>query len=62
MKNQAEVRQSLARAGNSFRDPRIRAVFAIAPAMARAFRPESGKQIDIPVSIVAGAAEPVVPG
>jgi predicted dienelactone hydrolase len=36
-------------------------VFAIAPAVARAFTPESLQKIDIPVEIVAGAADPLAP-
>ncbi|HWR13232.1 MAG TPA: hypothetical protein VN577_00275 [Terriglobales bacterium] len=45
----------------SFRDHRIRAVFAIAPALAVAFKPESLHKISIPVQIVSGAADPIVP-
>ena len=61
IKSQPEVQQSLAHAGDSYRDPRIRAVFAIAPAVARAFTPESLQKISIPVEIVAGAADPIAP-
>ncbi len=61
MKDQPDVRQSLQRAADSYRDPRIKAIFAIAPAIARAFHLESLKQIDIPVSIVAGAGDSIVP-
>jgi len=61
MKDRPEVRQSLQRAADSYRDPRIKAIFAIAPAIARAFHLESLKQIDIPVVIVAGAADSIVP-
>lgn len=61
IKQQPDVQQSLQRAGDSYRDPRIRAVFAIAPAVARAFMPESLQKITIPVEIVAGAADPIAP-
>ncbi len=54
-------RASLARAGQSYRDPRIRAVFAIAPALGPAFSPQSLAAIRIPVDIVAGAADDIVP-
>jgi predicted dienelactone hydrolase len=43
------------------RDPRVRAVFAIAPALGPAFRPESLEKIAIPVAIVAGTADRNVP-
>ena len=61
MKDHPDVRQSLHRAADSYRDPRIKAIFAIAPAIARAFHLESLKQIDIPVAIVAGSADSIVP-
>lgn len=60
-KQSPEVQQALQHAGDSYRDPRIRAVFAIAPAVARAFTPESLEKIAIPVEIVAGAADPIAP-
>ncbi len=61
MQQQPDVQQALQHAGDSYRDPRIRAVFAIAPAVARAFTPESLQPITIPVEIVAGAADPIAP-
>jgi predicted dienelactone hydrolase len=61
MQQQPEVQQSLKHAGDSYRDPRIRAVFAMAPAVARAFTPASLQKIAIPVEIVAGAADPIAP-
>ncbi|MGH9642039.1 MAG: alpha/beta hydrolase family protein, partial [Terriglobales bacterium] len=61
IKQQPDVQQSVQHSGDSFRDPRIRAVFAIAPAVARAFTTESLQKIDIPVEIVAGAADPIAP-
>jgi predicted dienelactone hydrolase len=45
----------------SYRDPRVRAVVAMAPGLAGAFLPDSLAHIDIPVAIVAGAADEAVP-
>jgi predicted dienelactone hydrolase len=61
MKQQPDVQQSIAHAGDSYRDPRIKAVFAVAPAVARAFHPESLAQIKIPVEIVVGNADDQAP-
>ena len=61
IKQQPDVQQALQRAADSYRDPRIRAVFAIAPAVAQAFTPESLHKITIPVEIVAGAADQIAP-
>ncbi len=55
------VQRTLQRAGDSYRDPRIRAVFAIAPAVARAFTTENLQEITTPVEIVAGAADVIAP-
>jgi predicted dienelactone hydrolase len=52
---------ALAGAGKSYRDPRIRAVFAIAPAIGPAVTAKSLATIEIPVAIVAGAGDSVVP-
>ena len=54
-------RRAAGRAGRSFRDPRVRAVFAIAPALGRTFIADSLRRIAIPVSIVAGADDRIVP-
>jgi len=54
-------RAGLANDGHSYRDSRVRAVFAMAPALGPAFVPESLDRIDIPVAIVAGAADAIVP-
>ncbi|HZU87825.1 MAG TPA: hypothetical protein VE993_01075, partial [Stellaceae bacterium] len=54
-------RATLDETGWSYRDPRMRAVFAMAPGLAQAFLPASLARIDIPVAIVAGAADEVVP-
>ena len=61
LKQQPDVQRALQHSSESYRDPRIRAVFAIAPAVARAFTPESLQKISIPVEIVAGAADPIAP-
>jgi predicted dienelactone hydrolase len=61
IQQQADVQDAIHHAGDSYRDPRIRAVFAIAPAVARGFTPESLQKIDIPVEIVAGAGDPIAP-
>jgi predicted dienelactone hydrolase len=60
-KSDARFQAALAHAGDSYRDPRIRAVFAIAPALGPAFKPGSLDKISIPVEIVAGADDSVVP-
>lgn len=48
-------------ADKSYRDPRVRAVFAMAPALGPAFHKESLQKISIPVEIVAGASDTNVP-
>jgi predicted dienelactone hydrolase len=60
-KTQPGVQPSLQHSGDSYRDPRIRAVVAIAPALARAFAAASLQKIAIPVEIVAGAADSIAP-
>jgi len=54
-------RAALANDSRSYRDQRVRAVFAMAPALGPAFLPESLARIDIPVAIVAGAADAIMP-
>jgi len=53
--------KALREAGASYRDSRIRAIFAMAPALGPAFAPASLKTIAIPVAIVAGAQDSIVP-
>jgi predicted dienelactone hydrolase len=53
--------QALLDGGKSYRDPRIRAVFAMAPAVGPAVTPQSLSAIAIPAAIVAGADDSVVP-
>jgi predicted dienelactone hydrolase len=57
----AETTASLARAGASYRDRRIKAVFAIAPALGQAFDAASLTGIDIPISLIGGTADGTVP-
>ncbi len=60
-KNDGLVKDAFAHAGDSRRDPRVRAVFALAPALGPAFEPNSLEKISIPVEIVAGDADKNVP-
>jgi predicted dienelactone hydrolase len=54
-------RNAVSQSGRSYRDPRVRAVFAIAPALGPAFIPESLRRITTPVAIVAGSDDRIVP-
>jgi predicted dienelactone hydrolase len=60
-KTDSEYRDSVNRSSDSYRDPRIRAVFAMAPALGPAFTPAGLAKISIPVEIVAGASDSNVP-
>lgn len=51
---------ALREAGKSYRDPRVRAVFAMAPALGPAITEESLKHIAVPVAILAGEADAIV--
>lgn len=53
--------ESLARSADSFRDPRVKAVFAIAPALSETQTTDSLHQIRIPIELVVGAADPIAP-
>jgi predicted dienelactone hydrolase len=53
--------KALRYAGASFHERRVRAVFAMAPALGPAFTPASLNKIAIPVAIVAGAGDSIVP-
>jgi predicted dienelactone hydrolase len=55
------VRAALSEGSKSHRDPRVRAVFAMAPAIGPAFEPDSLAKISIPTQIVAGALDTTVP-
>jgi predicted dienelactone hydrolase len=60
-KTDPEFQEALRHAGDSYRDARVRAVFAIAPALGPAFPAGPLERISIPVEIVAGAADQSVP-
>ncbi len=53
--------ESLARSADSFRDPRVRAVFAIAPALGFTQTPESLRSLRLPVALAVGSADPLAP-
>lgn len=53
--------ESLALSGESYRDPRIKAVFAIAPALGFTLTPDSLKAIRLPVAVVVGSADSIAP-
>jgi predicted dienelactone hydrolase len=57
----AEFQAALRHSGDSYRDRRVRAVFAMAPALGPAFHTASLAKIAIPVMIVAGEADANVP-
>lgn len=56
-----QTEASLARSGASYRDARIKAVFAMAPALGMAMDATSLGNISIPVSLMAGDADITVP-
>ncbi|HXN22751.1 MAG TPA: peptidase [Candidatus Dormibacteraeota bacterium] len=60
-KNDAAFQEALHHASDSYRDARVRAVFAMAPALGPAFPAEPLGKISIPVGIVAGAADESFP-
>ena len=55
------VEESLRHAGDSYRDPRIKRVFVIAPALGGGFTKAGLSKIRIPVFIVVGQADKVAP-
>ncbi len=55
------LQAAMKQAGDSYRDARVRAAFAIAPALGPAFTADSLKAISIPIQIVAGEADEIVP-
>jgi predicted dienelactone hydrolase len=61
LKSDHGYRAAIGGASQSYRDPRVRAAFAIAPALGGAFIPDSLARISIPVEIVAGSADPIEP-
>jgi len=60
-RNDATFQSALAEGEKSHRDSRIRAMFAMAPALGPAFDPASLGKIAAPVQIVAGSDDKVVP-
>lgn len=56
-----QYRAAAAANGDSHRDARVRAVFAIAPALGPATIEESLATIDVPVALVAGFGDPILP-
>jgi predicted dienelactone hydrolase len=56
-----ETKASLARAGDSYRDPRVKAVFAVAPALGEAFAADSFTEVQVPVALLAGEADEIAP-
>jgi predicted dienelactone hydrolase len=60
-KNDPVVKESLRHASDSFRDKRVKRVFAIAPALGSGFTAAGLSQIKIPVAIVIGQADRVAP-
>lgn len=61
LSSDADFQQRYSKAGNSYRDARVRAVFAMAPGPGPIFIPESLGKISIPVAIVTGSADEIVP-
>lgn len=61
LKTDSDFAAAFAEGDKSYRDPRVRAVFAIAPALGPAFSPQALAKISIPVQIVVGAADPLAP-
>jgi predicted dienelactone hydrolase len=61
IRSDPDFRAALAKAGDSYRDPRIRAVFLMAPGLAQAFSPDSLGKIGIPVDVVVGDDDGVAP-
>jgi predicted dienelactone hydrolase len=55
------VVESLRRHGESYRDSRVRATYAIAPALGMAFTEVSLRAISVPVRIASGDADEIVP-
>ena len=60
-KSDPAMQTAFAESAKSHRDPRIRAIFAMAPALGPAFDPDSLAKITIPTQIVAGLSDTIVP-
>ena len=59
--NDPRVQAGIPHAGDSYRDPRVKAVFAIAPSMGGAFTDADLRPIHIPVAIVIGDSDVMAP-
>jgi predicted dienelactone hydrolase len=57
----AEFQRLEAQAGRPLADKRVRGIFAIAPAIAQAFEPDSLRNLGVPVEMVVGAADTMAP-
>jgi predicted dienelactone hydrolase len=60
-KSDLQVIESISRSNDSYRDPRIKKVFAIAPVLAHGFSQDRLADINVPVHIVVGEADTVAP-
>jgi predicted dienelactone hydrolase len=60
-KDDAIVQESLRHATDSYRDERVRAVFAMAPVLGSGFTRDDVRDVRIPVRIVAGDHDAIVP-
>jgi predicted dienelactone hydrolase len=56
-----DFQQRFSKASDSYRDERVRAIFAMAPGPGPAFLPASLGKISIPVAIVTGSADEITP-
>ncbi len=55
------VKESFSRAGNSYKDKRIKAVFALAPAIGAGFTKKGLSSVNVPVMIIVGKKDLVAP-
>lgn len=55
------AQRSLASAGHSYKDPRIRAVAALAPAVVQAFTPTSLNRLVVPTLLIGGSQDSIAP-
>jgi predicted dienelactone hydrolase len=60
-KTDSVVQESLRHAGDSYRDKRIKRVFAIAPALGSGFTASGLSKVKIPVRIIIGQADKITP-
>ncbi|MGY3441243.1 alpha/beta hydrolase family protein [Bradyrhizobium sp. USDA 4473] len=55
------VQEAIRHSGDSYRDPRIRAVFAMAPVFASGFERKDLSDINVPMEILVGAGDTIAP-